>query len=102
LAASLLSGLGLLALVLAVIGIHRAAHARKSASGRLGAQAPDVLAMILRHAGILLGTGLANGWEAVAIVTRYAARILSGIDPTYPWTFAVVASVLAVTATIAR
>jgi ABC-type antimicrobial peptide transport system permease subunit len=67
----------------------------------LGAQASAVLAMILRHAGILLGAGLAIGWAAAAIVTRYAASLLYGVSPTDPWTFVAVASLLAAAAMIA-
>ena len=67
----------------------------------LGAQAPDVLTMILRHAAILLGAGLAIGWAAAALVTRYAASLLYGVSPTDPWTFVAVSAVLAAAAMLA-
>jgi len=108
LTASLLSGLGLLALALTVIGIYGVVSLSVAQRTReigirmaLGAQAPQVLAMILRHAAILLGAGLAIGGAAAAIVTRYAASLLYGVSPTDPWTFAGMASALAAAATIA-
>jgi ABC-type antimicrobial peptide transport system permease subunit len=108
LTASLLSGLGLLALALAVIGIYGVMSFSVAERTReigirmaLGAQAPDVLAMVLRHAAILLGAGLAIGWAAAALVTRYAASLLYGVSPTDPWTFAAVSAVLAAAAWLA-
>jgi predicted permease len=108
LTASLLSGLGLLALALAVIGIYGVMSFSVAQRTReigirmaLGAQAPEVLAMILRHAAILLGAGLAIGWAAAAVVTRYAASLLYGVSPTDPGTFVAVASLLAAAAMIA-
>jgi predicted permease len=105
LTASLLSGLGLLALALAVIGIYGVLSFAVAQRTReigirmaLGAQAPDVLAMVLRHAAILLVSGLAIGWAAAAIVTRYAATLLYGVSPTDLRTFIAVASLLAATA----
>jgi predicted lysophospholipase L1 biosynthesis ABC-type transport system permease subunit len=108
LTASLLSGLGLLALALAVIGIYGvmsfSVAQRTSEIGirmALGAQAPEVLAMILRHAALPLGAGLAIGWAAAAIVSRYAASLLYGVGPTDPWTFVAMASLLGAAAMIA-
>lgn len=108
LTASLLSGLGLLALALAVIGIYGvmsfSVAQRTHEIGirmALGAQAPAVLAVVLRHAAILLGAGLAMGWAAAAMVTRYAASLLYGVSPTDPGTFVAVASLLAAAAMIA-
>jgi ABC-type antimicrobial peptide transport system permease subunit len=108
LTASLLSGLGLLALALAAIGIYGVMSFSVAQRTReigirmaLGAQAPDVLAMVLRHAAILLGAGLAIGWAAAALVTRYAASLLYGVSPTDPWTFVAVSAVLAAAAMLA-
>jgi predicted permease len=108
LTASLLSGLGLLALALAVVGIYGVMSFSVAQRTReigirmaLGAQAPDVLTMILRHAAILLGAGLAIGWAAAALVTRYAASLLYGVSPTDPWTFVAVSAVLAAAAILA-
>ena len=108
LTASLLSGLGLLALALAVIGIYGVMSFSVAQRTReigirmaLGAQAPGVLAMILRHAAILLGAGLAIGWAAAALVTRYAASLLYGVSPTDFWTFVAVSAVLAAAAMLA-
>ena len=108
LTASLLSGLGVLALALAVIGIYGAMSFAVAQRTReigirmaLGAQAPAVLAMILRHAAVLLGAGLVIGWAAAAIVTRYAASLLYRVSPTDPWTFGAVSSVLAAAAMLA-
>ena len=108
LTASLLSGLGLLALALAVIGIYGVMSFSVAQRTReigirmaLGAQAPAVLAMVLRQAAILLAAGLAIGWAAAAVVTRYASSLLYGISPTDPWTFVAVSFVLATAAAIA-
>jgi ABC-type antimicrobial peptide transport system permease subunit len=108
LTASLLSGLGLLALALAVIGIYGVMSFSVAQRTReigirmaLGAQAPEVLAMILKHAAMLLGAGLSIGWAAAASLTRYAASLLYGVSPTDPWTFVAVASLLAAAAMIA-
>jgi predicted permease len=108
LTASLLSGLGLLALALAVVGIYGVMSFSVAQRTReigirmaLGAQAPGVLSMILRHAAILLGAGLAIGWAAAALVTRYAASLLYGVSPTDPWTFVAVSVVLAAAAMLA-
>jgi ABC-type antimicrobial peptide transport system permease subunit len=108
LTASLLSGLGLLALALAVIGIYGVMSFSVAQRTReigirmaLGAQAPEVLAMILRHAALPLGAGLAIGWAAAAIVSRYAASLLYGVGPTDPWTFVAMASLLGAAAMIA-
>jgi len=60
-----------------------------------------VLAMVLQHAAMLLGVGLAIGWVAAAIVTRYAASLLYGVSPTDPWTFVGVAFLLAGVALLA-
>jgi putative ABC transport system permease protein len=105
LTASLLSGLGLLALALAVVGIYGVMSFSVAQRTReigirmaLGAQAPAVLAMILRHAAILVGAGLAIGWAAAALVTRYAASLLYGVSPTDATTFAAVPAVLAAVA----
>jgi len=108
LTASLLSGLGLLALALAVIGIYGVMSF--SVAGRtreigirmaLGARAAAVLAMILRQAAVLLGSGLVIGWAAAYGLTRYAASLLYGVSPTDPWTFGAVALLLIAVAVLA-
>jgi len=108
LTASLLSGLGLLALALAVIGIYGVMSFSVAQRTReigirmaLGAEAPVVLAMVLRNAAVLVGAGLATGWAAAVIVTRYAASLLYGVSPTDPWTFAAVTVVLSAAAGVA-
>lgn len=108
LTASLLSGLGLLALVLAVIGIYGVMSFSVAQRTReigirmaLGAQARNVLAMILRSAAILLAAGLGIGWATAWVVTCFATSLLYGVSPTDPLTFVAVPAVLGAVALIA-
>ena len=56
----------------------------------LGAQRGAVVGMILRQSLTLTGTGLAIGIVAAALATRYLERMLFGLEPLDPVTFAAV------------
>jgi putative ABC transport system permease protein len=104
-----LSGLfGVLATVLAMVGLYGVISylvvKRRNEIGlriALGANRVDILAMILREAATLLGTGLAIG-AALAFTTRnIAASMLYGLKPTDPLTFAVAVTAMAAIALLA-
>jgi len=61
----------------------------------LGAQRGDVVGMILREAGILLGVGLAVGTALSLLAARTASSLLFGLKPSDPLTLAVAIAALA-------
>ncbi len=92
--ASLTGGFGVLALLLAGIGIYGImaynVSRRTNEIGirmALGAQARSVLAMILREAWLLAGLGILVGLAAALAVTRLLAAMLFGIKPNDPPTY---------------
>jgi predicted permease len=92
--ASLTSGFGLLALILASVGIYGimayAVARRTNEIGvrmALGAQTCQVLLMILRETALLAGTGAVIGILAAAGLTRYISSMLYGLKPSDPLTF---------------
>ena len=60
----------------------------------LGAQAGDVLSLILARGGLLLSVGVLIGLGVALLVSRITASLLFGISPTDPLTFAAVVLVL--------
>ncbi len=62
----------------------------------LGAQRADVLSLIVRRGLVLALTGIGIGLAAAALLTRFMAGMLYGIQPFDPLTFAVVAALLLV------
>jgi predicted permease len=60
----------------------------------LGAQRGDVLSLIVRRGLALALTGIGIGLAAAALLTRFMAGMLYGVQPFDPLTFAVVAAVL--------
>jgi len=64
----------------------------------LGAQAPDVLALVLRRAVLLTAAGLALGTVSALAFTRFVAALLYGVEPHDPLTFGAVTVVLAIVA----
>jgi ABC-type antimicrobial peptide transport system permease subunit len=91
--AALSFGLGLLALVLACIGIYGvmayAVARRTNEIGirmALGAQSGKVLRMILRESLLLAAAGVVIGMVAAAGLTRYVAAMLYGLKPYDPIT----------------
>jgi len=106
--ASLTGGFGLLALLLAAIGIYGimayTVARRTSEIGirmALGAQARGVLAMILREAWLLAVFGIAAGIAAALALTRFLRAELFGIQPNDPLTYCASGLLLLVIALLA-
>jgi ABC-type antimicrobial peptide transport system permease subunit len=104
----LLGAFALLALALAAIGVYGvmaySVRARTQEIGvrmALGASASAVFRMVLGQALRLVAAGVVVGLAAAAALTRLLERLLFGIEPLDPWTFAVTALVLLVVATVA-
>jgi putative ABC transport system permease protein len=105
---SLLSAFAVLALFLAIIGIHGVMSI--SVNGRvrefgvrlaLGARALDVLSLVLRQGLLLAVAGIAIGLLGAIAVSRYLRGLLFSVDPIDPVTFVSVALTLAAAALIA-
>ena len=104
-----LSGLfGLLAAVLATVGLYgvmsyTVARRRNEIGIRiaLGADRGAVMGMILREAAGLLGIGLAIGAAMSLVVARAASALLFGVKPGDPGTLAGAAAILAAVALMA-
>jgi putative ABC transport system permease protein len=110
--AILLGSFGLLALMLAAVGIYGVMSymvtQRSSEIGirmALGASRTAVLKMViaqgLRLAAIGLSLGLAFGWILAFAAKRVMAKLLFGVSSTDPATFVVIVVVLAVVALLA-
>jgi ABC-type antimicrobial peptide transport system permease subunit len=94
--------------MLACLGIYgilaNSVAQRKSEIGirmALGAQPRQMLGMILREAVLLAGLGILAGLLAAAGLTRYLRSMLSGLEPTDPWTFGGVALLMSLVALLA-
>jgi len=105
---ALTTGFGLLALVLASIGIYgqlaQGVSRRTNEIGvrlALGAARRDVLVMILREASSLAGLGAVIGVVAAALLSRYVRTMLFGIAPADPVTFGGAVAVTMVVALLA-
>jgi predicted permease len=103
--ATLTSAFGLLALILASIGIYGimayTVSRRTNEIGirmALGARSSQVLSMVLRETFLLALIGIAAGLAAAAALTRLAASMLYNLKPTDPITFGAAALVLVVIA----
>ena len=106
--AKLLGGFGLVALVLAALGIYGVVS--YSASQRtheigvrmaIGARRRDVLGQVSRQGLLLAGLGLVLGLPGVWAVTRFIQGVLGGIAPTSLATVPAIALALAATAALA-
>ena len=100
--------LGLLGLVLAVVGVygvvsHNAASRTHEIGIRmaLGAHPGSVFALVLRHAAILVGAGIAIGILAALGVSRVLASFLVNVSSSDPITFLTVAALLLAAAFLA-
>ena len=99
---------GFLAIVLATIGLYGVISymvaRRRSEIGirmALGANRGDVLALVLREAGMLLAAGLVIGTGLAIAVGRTASSMLFGLKPTDPLTIGLSIALLAVVAMVA-
>jgi predicted permease len=106
--AALLSIFGGLALALAMIGVYGVISYSVSQRTQeigvrmaLGAQAPDVLRLMLRQGMLLAFGGTATGLVAGFLAARVVSGLLYGISPKDPLTFGVVGSVLLAVAFLA-
>ena len=104
----LLSIFGGIAIVLAAVGIYGVMAYMVSQRTQeigirmaLGADRPAVVKMILRHAGLLTGIGLAVGLVGSFALTRLIADQLWEVTPTDPLTFTGVSLLLIVVAVVA-
>jgi predicted permease len=98
----------LVALALAAVGVYGvmaySVRQRTQEIGvrmALGASAPAVFRLVIGEALRLVVVGVGAGLIAAALVTRLLKRLLYGVEPFDPWTFAVTALILLVVATIA-
>jgi predicted lysophospholipase L1 biosynthesis ABC-type transport system permease subunit len=107
-AAWLLSAFAALALLLTTIGIFgvmaQAVAQRTPEIGirmALGAQARDVLGLVLRRAAVVTAAGIVLGAGSALLLTRLLAALLYGVEPGDPMTFVSVAVLLGVIALLA-
>lgn len=106
--ASLTSGFGLLALVLACIGIYGimayTVARRTNEIGirlALGAQVRQVMGMVLREALWLTGIGVVAGTAVALLASRSLRSMLFGLKPDDPMTYGIAALLLALVALLA-
>ena len=67
----------------------------------LGARAIDVATLILKQGVSLIAIGVTIGLGASLALTRVMKSLLFGVSATDPWSFALIASVLALVALLA-
>jgi predicted permease len=100
-AAAILGGFGILALTLAAIGIYgvmsySVAQRTREVGIRmaLGAQAGDVLKLVMKQGIMLVLIGVGIGLSAALVLTNLMLSLLFGISPTDPLTFSVIPLIL--------
>jgi putative ABC transport system permease protein len=105
---TLLGAFAALALVLAAIGIYGVVsymvEQRTNEIGirmALGARQSSVLAMVTRHGLVLASIGILGGLAGAFGLTRFLAKLLYGVKPVDPVTFASVAVALLLVAAMA-
>jgi putative ABC transport system permease protein len=99
---------GLLALVLAAVGIYAViAYTTRQRTNEigirmaLGAQSSDIFGLVLRNGVYLIGAGLAIGLVLSLVLTRFLRTILFGVSATDVVTFTSVAILLSAVALLA-
>jgi predicted permease len=107
-AAALLGGFGLLALVLAATGVYgvvsyAAAQQTREIGIRvaLGARRRDVLRLVAGRGMLLVALGVALGLAGALALTRFMEGVLYGVSASDPLTFALVAALLLAVALVA-
>ena len=107
-AANVLGSFGLLALVLAAIGIYGVMSYVVAGRTReiglrmaLGAQLHQVRQLILRQGMMLAGIGLILGLAVVLVLARFLTSMLYGVSPSDPVTFLGISFLLAMVALLA-
>jgi predicted permease len=108
-AATLLGGFGLVALILAAIGIYGVTSYAVAQRTReigirmaLGAQLGDVLKLVLSNGVKLTAVGTAIGLVGAYLLTRALMSLLNGVSPTDPLTFVFVSLLLIAVALVAN
>jgi putative ABC transport system permease protein len=108
LASTLIGAFGLVALLLAGIGLYGVMAWMVSRRTReigvrmaLGAQSGDVLKLVLKQGTLLVGIGVAAGLGAALFAMRMVESLLYGVSRYDPATFAVVVALLAFAALLA-
>jgi len=106
--AALLGAFGLLALLLASLGVYGVMSYTVNQRAReigirmaIGAQASDVLGMIMQRGLLIAVTGLGFGLGAAFFTARYFQNFLIGVAAGDPPTYLVIAALLAVVALFA-
>jgi len=104
----LLTVFGVLALLLAAIGLYGVASYSVSQRTReigvrmaLGARPSSVLAMVLGHGMILVAAGLAVGLVVAYVISGFAKALFAGVSPHDPATFLLTAAGLGAIALLA-
>jgi putative ABC transport system permease protein len=108
LGAEVAAAMGAIGLILAVIGIYGIVSFSTARRTReigirmaLGGSARDVMSLILRQGAGMVIAGLGIGFLIALGVTRVMARLLIGVSPSDPVTYATVALLLTVVALLA-
>ena len=106
--AALLSVFGLLALLLAAIGVYGIMAYTVGKRTReigirmaIGAQSHDVLSLILGRGVLIVGVGLVCGLGLAFALTRYFQNLLIGVNTSDPVTYGLIAGLLAIVSLLA-
>jgi putative ABC transport system permease protein len=106
--ATLVGVFGLLALLLAAVGLYGVISYAVSQRTReigvrmaLGARANDVMRMVVKEAMTLVAIGMAIGWGLAAALSRLVASFLFSVGAMDALTFAAIPILLAVVALLA-